>query len=95
MIPENIYQIYREDIERQIDIMSNKRNEIKVKLQAQKELDDLTVAIGVGTADARFKDIQPIHGTGIYRTTAVYEFDEQARDGRGLLREEAAGSLWL
>ena len=95
VIPENIYQIYREDIERQIDIMSNKRNEIKVKLQAQKELDDLTVAIGVGTADARFKDIQPIHGTGIYRTTAVYEFDEQARDGRGLLREEAAGSLWL
>ena len=95
VIPENIYQSYREDIERQIDIMSNKRNEIKVKLQAQKELDDLTVAIGVGTADARFKDIQPIHGTGIYRTTAVYEFDEQARGGRGLLREEAAGSLWL
>lgn len=91
VIPDSVYETYREEIEEYISIINDKNIAIEDRYGARQKLDRLTLSIGRFSGDSKFVDRTPIQGTDIYRTRAVYSSIDDGGifpAGLGLLREE-------
>lgn len=90
LIPDNIYdRLYDSGkIEEWTKILDSKQSRMNDKIKVKNEIKQFTISVRFSPKVIHDKNELFFRGSGIYRTSYIYEFNKETYSGRGLVMKE-------